>query len=159
MQSWLAGKLLSFTMGRLRRGDPRPVLLMEHPDVEFTFPGANSWAGVYRGKTELRPWYERFCAVGLQIYPDEVVLTGFPWRQTLCVRGTDHALGPDGERLYENRYVIWGHMRWGRMVRYEVYEDTERTHALDAWLAERGHPAAAPTPAHAEAAARMRQAA
>ena len=29
-------------------------------------------------------------SMGLQIYPDEVIPKGFPWRQTICVRGHIH---------------------------------------------------------------------
>ena len=70
--------------------------------------------------------------------PDEVVIQGFPWRQTLCVRGTDHLDAPDGRRVYENRYVIWGRISWGKLRDYEVYEDTKATDALDRHLAELG---------------------
>jgi len=61
-----------------------------------------------------------------------VVIKGFPWRQTVCVRGHDH-LRADGELVYENRYVIWGQLVWGRLKEYEVYEDTEKTEAFDRW--------------------------
>jgi len=136
MQSRLAKKLLDYVMGRLSAGDPKPALRLDHPQIEFTFPGESSWAGVCRGKRELRGWLERFARVGLQIFADEVVVKGPPWRTTICVRGHDHLDGPGGERVYENRYVIWGQMAWGRMRRYEVYEDTDKVRALDAWLAQ-----------------------
>jgi len=87
------------------------------------------------GKESLEEWLRRFVEVGLQIYPDEVVLKGFPWKQTVCVRGRDHLDAPSGERVYENRYVIWGRLRWGLLREYEVYEDTQRTVALDEYLA------------------------
>jgi hypothetical protein len=51
------------------------------------------------------------------------------------VRGTDYLRTPEGETVYENRYVIWGKMAWGRLREYEVYEDTQRTAALDEYLA------------------------
>jgi hypothetical protein len=89
---------------------------------------------VIKGKRDLRAWLQRFVAAGLQIFADEVILKGMPWRQTVCVRGHDY-LEHEGERVYENRYVIWGHLRWGRLKRYEVYEDTEAPLALDEWLA------------------------
>ncbi len=44
--------------------------------------------------------------------------------------------GPGGERVYENRFVIWGTLRWGRLTEYEVYEDTHKANVFDAWLAE-----------------------
>ncbi len=141
MFSWLAHRLVGFQMARLRAGDMRPALLMDAPDVRLDFPGDSSWASGARGKAEHERWLRRFIDVGLQIYPDEVVLKGFPWRQTLCVRGRDHLRAPDGELVYANRYVIWGRLAWGRLKEYEVYEDTQKSKALDEWL-ERHEPLA-----------------
>lgn len=139
MQSWLGKRLLSYGMSRTRRGDLRSTLVSYHPDVQLTFPGRNSWSGVFRGKAEVERWLHRFVAVGVQTVPDEVILQGMPWRMTVCVRGRDHLDTPDGERVYENRFVIWGHMAWGRLRDYEVYEDTHRPEELDAYLREH-HP-------------------
>ena len=80
-------------------------------------------------------WLQRFVETGLQIHADEVIAQGPPWNTTVCVRGTDHLDTEDG-RVYENRYVIWGRIAWGRLREYEVYEDTQKAVALDAWLAE-----------------------
>jgi hypothetical protein len=49
----------------------------------------------------------------------------------VCIRGHDHLRSPDGELVYENRYVIWGRMAWGKLIDYEVYEDTQKSKALD----------------------------
>ena len=54
---------------------------------------------------------------------------------TICVRGTDHLDDSDGKRVYENRYVLWGIMRWGVLKEYEAYEDTQASRALDQYLA------------------------
>jgi ketosteroid isomerase-like protein len=136
MLSWLARRVLTHNLARNNAGDFRATLRMEAPDVVFRFPGQNSWAGEFHGKDQVRRWLERFAAVGLQTEPDEVVATGWPWRSTICLRARDHLRGPDGELVYENRFVIWGHLRWGRLTDYEVYEDTEKSAALDGWLAE-----------------------
>jgi ketosteroid isomerase-like protein len=135
MISWLAKKLLSYNMRRLNAGDVEPTLRLESDDVRFTFPGDSSWAGEFRGKHELREWLERFARVGLQILADEVVVKGFPWKQTVCIRGHDYLRAPGGELVYENRYVIWGHLAWGKLTDYEVYEDTQKAKALDDYLA------------------------
>jgi ketosteroid isomerase-like protein len=135
MLSWLAMQLVAHNMKRLSAGDPGPTLRLEAEDVTLRFPGENSWSGVFHGKREVRPWLERFARVGIQIFPDEVVLKGFPWNQTVCVRGHNYLDAPSGERVYENRYVIWGRMVWGRLKEYEVYEDTHRPAALDQYLA------------------------
>ncbi len=134
MLSWLAKKMISRNMARASAGDIGPTLKMDSEDVRFRFPGDNSWATDLQGKAQLEKWLQRFADTGLQISPDEVILQGFPWRQTICIRGTDHLDAPDGERVYENRYVIWGHISWGLLRDYEVYEDTEKSKALDGYL-------------------------
>jgi ketosteroid isomerase-like protein len=131
MQSWLAKQMLRYNMRRLNAGDPGPTMRLDADDVTFVFPGDSSWSGHFHGKQELRAWLERFCEVGLQIFADEVVVKGWPWNQTVCVRGHDLLRTDAGELIYENRYVIWGHMRWGRLTDYEVYEDTQKAKALD----------------------------
>jgi ketosteroid isomerase-like protein len=135
MLSWLAKRIISFTMARNRVGDIRPTLMMDADDVTFTFPGENSWSGTFHGRDEVERWLRRLVSVGLQVFPDEVVAKGFPWNTTVCVRGHDYLRSPAGETVYENRYVIWGRLVWGRLREYEVYEDTEKAAALDRWLA------------------------
>jgi ketosteroid isomerase-like protein len=142
MLSWIGKKMIEHQLSRLRKGDIRASLRMDAPDVEMTFPGESSWGGVIRGKAEHRRWLERFVRVGIQIFADEVVLKGWPWKQTVCIRGRDH-LSSGGETVYDNRYVIWGRLRWGRLQHYEVYEDTIKTQRFDEWLAEGEHTLAA----------------
>jgi ketosteroid isomerase-like protein len=148
MFSWLAKKMLQRNLEIVRGGDPSPHLKMSADDVKFTFPGDSSWAGEIDNKKDLEVWLNRFCDAGLQIYADEVILQGFPWKMTLCVRGIDHLESPEGEMVYENRYVIWGQMKWGKLRNYEVYEDTKATDALDEYLERIGKlPAAEASPA------------
>lgn len=130
MLSWLGRLMISRSMAKARDGDIEPTLRMDAEDVRFRFPGDSSWATELEGKEELRRWLERFADVGIQIFPDEVVLKGFPWKQTICIRGTDHLDSTEGERMYENRYVIWGRLAWGELREYEVYEDTQKSKAL-----------------------------
>ena len=135
MLSWLAKKVISRNMAAARAGDIGPTLRMEARDVVFRFPGENSWSGEMRGKAEVERWLQRFARVGIQTFPDEVVVKGLPWNSTVCVRGHGHLKSPAGETVYENRFVIWGRMRWGMVKEYEVYEDTEKATALDDYLA------------------------
>jgi ketosteroid isomerase-like protein len=144
MLSWLAGKMIARNMESMRAGDPAPTLAMDAEDIEFVFPGRSSFAPGAKNKRELEQWLDRFISIGLQIYPDEVVLKGFPWRQTICVRGYIHLDDPEDGRVYDNRYVIWGRIAWGKLREYEVYEDTEASARLDQWLARDGGPASAP---------------
>jgi hypothetical protein len=138
MLSRLAQKLIARNMARANAGDLGPTLRMDAEDIRFRFPGDSSWATDLTGKPELEKWLRRFADVGVQIHPDEVVLKGFPWRQTICIRGGVHLDTPEGERVYDNRYVIWGRLSWGLLREYEVYEDTQKSKALDEHLARIG---------------------
>jgi hypothetical protein len=135
VRSWLARKLLQHNLTRLNAGDLRPTLRLDAKDVRFRFPGDSSWATELQGKQALERWLQRFVDTGLQIFPDEVVVKGPPWNMTLCLRGHVHLPTPDGSTAYDNRYVIWGCLAWGLLREYEVYEDTQKTKALDDYLA------------------------
>ena len=135
MLSWIVTKLVSRMMAGLRRGDYSLVLRLDADDVRLRFPGDSSWGGEFRGKAEHEQWLRRFVAAGLQIFPDQVVAKGLPWKLTLCVRGHIYLRDPEGPTVYENRYVIWGLIRWGKLKEYEVFEDTEKTEGLDQYLA------------------------
>ena len=135
MQSWLGGIVLGYAMRRIRAGDIHRRCCRP-PEVTLTFPGDSSWAGVYQGKPAVERWLRRFAATGLQIYPDEIVVTGFPWKNTACIRGHIHLRDESGAIVYDNRYVIWGRLAWGRLREYEVYKDTQASAQLDAWLSE-----------------------
>jgi ketosteroid isomerase-like protein len=143
MQTWLGKKLVNHQLEELRAGNPKPSLRLDSRKVEMLFPGDSSWGGLVKGKKAHKAWLERLCATGLQLFADEVIVKGLPWNTTICIRGTDHLDDDSGNRVYENRYVIWGKLRWGKLRKYEVYEDTVKTVALDRWMAETGHPASA----------------
>jgi ketosteroid isomerase-like protein len=134
MLSWLASKTITRKMRAIGAGNPGPMLKMNARDVRFRFPGNSSWATEVEGKEKVAAWFERFAALGIEITPDEVLLKGFPSKQTLCVRGRVTLDNDADERVYDNRWVIWGHMRWGRVHEYEFYEDTQRCKLLDEYL-------------------------
>lgn len=134
MISWLVKRLISAMMVRTRAVDTRLTLAMDAPDVAFRFPGKNSWSGQFHGREAHREWLERLVRAGVKTDVDEVVAGGLPWSMTACIRGRSWRDNPAGERVYENRYVIWAKLRWGRVKAYEVYEDTEKAQALDDYL-------------------------
>lgn len=134
MLAWVTKKLLSYVMSRERQGDVRPALMLYRDDVQFVFPGSNSWSGHYDGKAEVRRWQERLVRVGVKTDVDEVAVSGFPWNTTVAVQGHSWWDNAGGERIYDNRFVIWCRLRWGKMAAYEVYEDTEKASALDAYI-------------------------
>lgn len=130
--------MIARNMRAARAGDPGPTLAMDADDIRFTFPGDSSFAPGASNKRELEQWLDRFVRIGLQIYLDEVILKGFPWRQSVCIRGHIHLDDPEEGRVYDNRYVIWGRIAWGKLREYEVYEDTEQSRRLDEYHVRTG---------------------
>jgi hypothetical protein len=138
--SWLAKRILSHNMAKLRAGDYRPPLRGEAKDVRFRFPGTSSFATELEGKEALEQWLRRFVDIGPADLFRRNAAQGPPWRSTLCVRGKVFLDDASGEQVYNNRYVIWGRMAWGLIREHEVYEDTEQATACDHYLATREQP-------------------
>lgn len=143
MYKWAVRMLVRHGIRRLNDGDPSFLLRLAHPDVEFTFPGDNSWARMHRpvekgrkrhvthrGIEECRSFTERFGEAGLHIDIEDILVNGGPWNVRVAVRATDHLAGPDGDE-YANRLVDFMVIKWGRVVLWEAYEDTERVAAWD----------------------------
>jgi ketosteroid isomerase-like protein len=135
MRNWLATRLVSKTMAALRQGDYGPTLRLDADNVALHFPGDSSWAGEFSGKEAHGDWLARFVQIGLQIHPDEVVVSGWrPWHLTIATRGHVFLNDSAGAQVYDNRFVLWGVLRWGHLADYEVYEDTQKSAALDRYL-------------------------
>ena len=138
-------------LGKLNEGDPSFLLRLASPDAEIAFPGDNSWSSMYRpvekgrqlhvthrGIEECRGFAERFASEGLQFQIEDILVNGPPWRTRVAVRAHDFipAAGQgDTVDRYSNRVLAFLELRWGRLVRWEDYEDTERVFAWDQQLA------------------------
>jgi len=138
MRSWLAKKIIDRQLALLRAGDYRPLLRLYADDVRFVFPGDSTWSGEVLGREAMGQWLDRLVRAGLQNFAEQVIVSGPPWNMALAMRGWDYVKEPDGRVVYENRYVLWGRMRWGRIKEYEAYEDTLKVRALDDYLADHG---------------------
>lgn len=135
--------LLRHGIGKLNRGDPGFLLRLASADASIAFPGDNSWARMHRpvrkgrdphpthrGIEECRAFAERFVAEGLRFRIEDILVDGPPWNTRVAMRAHDFLPGPDGD-AYNNRVVAFLEIRWGRLVRWEDYEDTERIAAWD----------------------------
>ncbi len=141
--------VLRHAIERLNAGDPGFVLRLAHPDAELVFPGDNSWATMFRpaeqgaephvthrGRAECEAFARQFAAEGLQYRIEDMLVNGPPWNTRVAIRAVD-ALPADHVENYTNRLVSFLEIRWGRLRRWEVYEDTERTAAWDRQRAAR----------------------
>jgi ketosteroid isomerase-like protein len=133
---------------KLNDGDAEFILGLATTDLELAFPGDNTWAAMYRpveksrerhvshrGIEEVRAFAQRFVAAGFQYRIDDILVNGPPWKTRVAMRAVDWVVGPDDADAYNNRMVSFLELRWGKLVSWEVYEDTRRVTAWDEALA------------------------
>jgi ketosteroid isomerase-like protein len=125
---------------RLNAGDHSGLLAAYADEAVLRFnDDDHRWAGDWIGRANIDRFLQNFTAAGVQGQIRQVAAAGPPWALTMMVRFDDHADGPDGERLYENRTVLVVRTRWGRIVDHEdFYVDTTRLAAFDRRLSELG---------------------
>ena len=111
-----------------------PTLGRYADNAVVVFPGDHSWGGEYRGKQRIGEFLRRIVDTGLKFEVEDIVVHGWPWHFTVCVRATDHARGPDGNVVYSNRAVIFAKSRWGKIYYHEAYEDTQKVVEFDRYL-------------------------
>ena len=136
---------MRYSINKLNNGDYALMLKMAHPDFELAFPGQNSWATMFRpqilgreahathrGIEEATAFADRFVGEGIQFQIEDILVNGPPWNTRIALRVHDYVPDPnDGADLYSNRAVLFLEVRWGRLVRWEDYEDTQRVAAWD----------------------------
>lgn len=138
--------LMRYSVKRLNAGDYSMMLKMASPDFELAFPGNNSWATMFRptqpgrqhhithvGIDEGTAFAERFVSEGVQFEIEDILVNGAPWNTRIALRV--HSFVPSltgGADEYNNRAIALLEIRWGRLVRWEDYEDTQRVAAWDA---------------------------
>jgi ketosteroid isomerase-like protein len=138
----LLPKLLLVKFGRdvkkLNAGDHSTLLDAYADDAVLHFnDGDHRWAGDWVGKAAIDRFLQNFTAAKVQGEIKQIAISGPPWALTMWVRFDDHADGPDGTRLYENRTALVLRTKWGRVVEQsDFYVDTERITAFDRKLTE-----------------------
>lgn len=130
-------------VARLNAGYAAPMLKLASNDVQLRFPGDNSWSTMFRpaangrapnathrGLEECRAFADRFAANGIQFVLEDILVNGGPWNTRVAMRLHSFLPSAAGDQ-YNNRAVAILELRWGRLVVWEDYEDTERVAAWD----------------------------
>lgn len=138
-------RLMRHSIDRLNSGDASLLLKLAHEDAIIAFPGHNSWATMFRavektraqhathrGLEECTVFADRFTDEGVQFDIEDIIVCGPPWNTRIALRVVSHKPGPNGQDEYNNRAVALLEIRWGKLVAWEDYEDTERVAAWDA---------------------------
>jgi ketosteroid isomerase-like protein len=113
---------------RIGAGDYQGVLGNYADDFVLHFnEGEHRFAGDWIGREGMERFLQNFTNAGLQGEIRAIAVSGPVWALTIWVRFDDHADGPDGTRLYENRTVLVLKARWGKIVEQgDFYLDTAR---------------------------------
>jgi ketosteroid isomerase-like protein len=132
---------------KLNAGDHSTLLAAYADDAVLHFnDGDHRWAGDWVGKPAIDRFLQNFTAAKVQGEIKQIAISGPPWAMTMLVRFDDHADGPDGTRLYDNRTVLVMRTKWGKVVDHEdFYMDTGAIETFDRKLTELGV-AAVPKP-------------
>jgi ketosteroid isomerase-like protein len=106
-------------------GDRGAAVALAAPDLEFRFVGPPPVGAQLRGPAAFEQWFARLDQLlpGLRMTLREICVSGWPWRTTVVVRLDVATTLADGS-AYRNEAVQWVTLRWGRMVRDVVFEDT-----------------------------------
>jgi ketosteroid isomerase-like protein len=71
-----------------------------------------------------------FAANGIQFVLEDILVNGGPWNTRVAMRLHSFLPSADGDK-YNNRAIAILELRWGKLVVWEDYEDTERVAAWD----------------------------
>ncbi|MDH3730594.1 MAG: nuclear transport factor 2 family protein [Acidimicrobiia bacterium] len=148
--------LMRHSVAKLNSGDFALLLKMASSDFELAFPGDNSWSTMFEptktgrerhvthnGIEQGKAFAERFVREGIQFHIEDILVNGPPWNTRIALRVHDFIPGPAGQPdVYNNRAVAFLEVRWGRLVRWEDYEDTQRVAEWDRAQAAGPQPAA-----------------
>ncbi|NJO79320.1 MAG: SnoaL-like domain-containing protein [Cyanobacteria bacterium RM1_2_2] len=123
----------------LNRGDYEAVLKGISPTITHEFSGSHALGGTRHSIEAMRQWFQRLYRLVPEMHftIETVAVSGFPWNMTIAVEWTETAIPTDGSRYY-NSGVNLIQMRWGKVVRLHVYEDTQQVEAMFQRLAAQG---------------------
>lgn len=125
MYAWAVRVLSQRAFRRLGEGDAEFAACLLAEDVAFHFPGRNPFTADHRSKEESRRWLHRFAHFRPQFEIQDVIAAGPPWNVRAGIRFRDTIGDPRDGTPYVNEGVCWMQLRWGRVVRYEVFLDTQ----------------------------------
>jgi ketosteroid isomerase-like protein len=119
--------------------DYQAIIRQLAPDFRVTFQGDTSLGGTRTTRAAMAAWFGRL----FRLLPDarfelrQVAVDGPPWNTRIAGLFTIRATTPLGEP-YENQFVQFVGLRFGRVSWYEVHEDSLRWWRLCQHLGSNG---------------------
>jgi ketosteroid isomerase-like protein len=108
------------------------ILSRAVPGLHHEFAGDHALGGARNDRETVRRWFERLGTVlpTLHLTITHLYIKGWPWATTAIVRWDAQASLLDGSE-YHNHGAHFIYLRWGKVYRMVVYEDTQAiAHAL-----------------------------
>jgi ketosteroid isomerase-like protein len=127
--------------------DYQAIIRQLAPDFRVTFQGDTSLGGTRTTRAAMTAWFERL----FRLLPDarfelrHFAVDGPPWNTRIAGLFTIRATTPLGEP-YENVFVQFVRLRFGRVSWYEIHEDSLRWWRQCERLAAHGVPEATAAP-------------
>lgn len=114
----------------LNRGETASMLASMSPDVTHYFPGDHTLGGRRTNKADVARWFTRLTTLfpDMQFTVQGVASSGWPWNTMLAIEWTSHAPLPDGSS-YDNLGTHVIRLRWGKIVSFHAYMDSQTTAA------------------------------
>lgn len=124
---------------QLSRGAWGEVLGGLSDDVEHGFPGDHPLGGVRHSREAVARWFERLERLfpGHEFRVHRVSAAGWPWSTWVAVQWSARLTPAHGEP-YVNEGAHWIQLRWGRVVAFHAYLDTQLVARACAHMAEHG---------------------
>jgi len=118
-------KIVRSTWRKVNAGDLDAPWRLAADDLEFTFGGDTPLSGQWVGRDHLRDWLRDFTGrfETIDFVLEEVAVSGWPWNTTVATRLSVRGVW-NGGGTYENDATQWATLRWGKMTRDRVLEDT-----------------------------------
>jgi ketosteroid isomerase-like protein len=131
MYRFIVKRLVRRSYRQLSSGNYEAVLKLFGPSSVFFFAGTHELGGERRGVAAVREVFRHIFArfPGLQLEPQEIVVSGAPWNTRVAVLFVVRATLSDGEP-YRNEGMQFLRLRWGRVVEDRLYEDTQKLAAV-----------------------------
>jgi ketosteroid isomerase-like protein len=124
--------------GRLNDRDVEFVLAMFAPSFTHRFVGANAMGGVRTSLESQRRWFERLFRLlpDIEFTVEDVLVAGWPWRTRVAALLTTK--GTAAGTPFRNEFAQTIELRWGRITKINVVEDTEKMGEILGRLAASG---------------------
>lgn len=122
----IARRRVEATFALLSRGEWAAVTEQMTPDVHHVFPGQHPLGGERHSRDAVLRWFERLGRLypGHDFEVHRVVASGWPWDLWIAAQWTAQ-LQPAVGRAYSNEGAHWLRVRWGKVVYFHAYLDTQ----------------------------------